>query len=107
VTEREEEHHDYYFDDDYYEDDEINSMTSNNDQEGDYYDSSVHCDTVGYMFASIRNHLTDTDILLDNQANISVFKNKYLLINIKKASKPLLYHGQTAGKETYLTHYGD
>ena len=54
-----------------------------------------------------QNNLSQNDVLLDSQANLSVFWNRSMLSNIVKAKHPIPYAGQTAEKDVKLTHYGE
>ena len=65
-----------------------------------------------YLAASHEQALfTDLDVLLDNEASISVFRNKNLLGNIQRATKPIRIKGVQTSAEGIVVkqegHYRD
>ena len=62
--------------------------------------------TTNNVLATMRQPLSDMEILLDNQATISIFKNKNLLTNIRSISKPILVNG-ISGVQIKVNQVGD
>lgn len=78
-----------------------------NEEDSDYYDSQIYTTKIVLNSnLNLKEILLDTDVLLDNQANLHVFKDKHLLTNIRKASREVSYDGST-GEPVLLTHQGD
>jgi len=62
--------------------------------------------TTNNVLATMRQSLSDKEVLLDNQATISIFKNKNLLKNIRNINKPILVNG-ISGVQIKVTQVGD
>ena len=97
----------------YFDDDEENYDEDDYEEDEDEYDTNNDYGHKAFVTIALaatsadENNLVDSDVLLDSQANLSVFWNRNMLLNIVKAKYPMPYAGQTAEKDVKLTHYGE